>query len=117
MGCADERGCLALQHSDAKRLDPVRDDALRSGADHTTRAHPVFRLFIGGSRDWVINLGFENSLGFAAFLRSASRPFVFASGYGEQEVLGESRVSELMVAKPYDLESLSDAITRTLARS
>jgi CheY-like chemotaxis protein len=64
-----------------------------------------------------INLGFENSLGFAAFLRSANTPFVFASGYGEQEVLGESRVAELTVAKPYDLESLCNAIVLTLARS
>jgi light-regulated signal transduction histidine kinase (bacteriophytochrome)/CheY-like chemotaxis protein len=64
-----------------------------------------------------INLGFENSLGFAAFLRSANTPFVFASGYGERELLGESRVSELTVSKPYDLESLSNAVALTLARS
>jgi light-regulated signal transduction histidine kinase (bacteriophytochrome)/CheY-like chemotaxis protein len=64
-----------------------------------------------------VNLGFENSLGFAAFLRSANTPFVFASGYGEQEVLGESSVPELTVAKPYDRESLCNAIVLTLPRS
>jgi CheY-like chemotaxis protein len=64
-----------------------------------------------------INLGFENSLEFAAFLRGANTPFVFASGYGEQEVSGESRVPELTVAKPYDLESLCNAIVLTLGRS
>jgi CheY-like chemotaxis protein len=65
-----------------------------------------------------VNLGFENSLSFAAYLRSANTPFVFASGYGEQEVPGESRVvPELTVAKPYDLESLRSAIALTLSRS
>jgi CheY-like chemotaxis protein len=64
-----------------------------------------------------VNLGFENSLSFAAYLRSANTPFVFASGYGEQEVLGESRVSELTVSKPYNLESLRGAIALTLSRS
>ena len=64
-----------------------------------------------------INLGFGNSLGFAAFLRTANTPFVFASGYGEREALGDSRVPELTVAKPYDRESLCSAIVRTLARS
>jgi CheY-like chemotaxis protein len=64
-----------------------------------------------------VNLGFENSLSFAARLRSANTPFVFASGYSEQEVPGESRVSELTVSKPYNLESLRGAIALTLSRS
>jgi CheY-like chemotaxis protein len=64
-----------------------------------------------------VNLGFENSLSFAAYLRSANTPFVFASGYGGQEVPGESRVSELTVSKPYNLESLRGAIALTLSRS
>jgi light-regulated signal transduction histidine kinase (bacteriophytochrome) len=64
-----------------------------------------------------INLGAGNSLGFAAFLRTANTPFVFASGYGERGVLGESRVSELTIAKPYDRESLRNAIVLTRARS
>jgi two-component sensor histidine kinase len=63
-----------------------------------------------------INLGFENSLGFADRLRSAKVPFVFASGYGDHPVAGESRTSELIVAKPYDRESLSSAIVLTLRR-
>jgi DNA-binding LytR/AlgR family response regulator len=64
-----------------------------------------------------VNLGFENSLEFAAFLRSASIPLVFTSGYGEQDASGDSRASELTVAKPYDPESLCSAIARTQARS
>jgi two-component sensor histidine kinase len=63
-----------------------------------------------------INLGFENSLGFADRLRSAKVPFVFASGYGDHSAAGDSRISELIVAKPYDRESLSSAIALTLRR-
>jgi CheY-like chemotaxis protein len=62
-----------------------------------------------------INLGFENSLEFAAFLRGANTPFVFASGYGEQEA-GVSRVSELTVARPHVLDSLCNAIVQSLVR-
>jgi hypothetical protein len=62
-------------------------------------------------------LDFENSLGFAAYLRSANTPFIFASGYSDQAILGESRVSEPILSKPYDLESLSSAIMLTLSRS
>jgi len=63
-----------------------------------------------------INLGFENSLDFAHRLRRAKVPFVFASGYGEQSISGESRISEMIVAKPYDRESLSSAVALTLCR-
>ena len=64
-----------------------------------------------------INLGFENSLSFADRLRRAKIPFLFASGYGDQNISGESRISELIVSKPYDIESLSSAITLALRRS
>jgi light-regulated signal transduction histidine kinase (bacteriophytochrome)/CheY-like chemotaxis protein len=63
-----------------------------------------------------INLGFENSLGFAASLRAEKTPFLFASGYGEQKKVGESLLAELTVAKPYDREALQSAIALTLAR-
>jgi light-regulated signal transduction histidine kinase (bacteriophytochrome) len=63
-----------------------------------------------------INLGFENSLKFADRLRSAKVPFVFASGYGDNQIAGESRISELIVAKPYDRDSFSSAIAITLLR-
>jgi two-component SAPR family response regulator len=63
-----------------------------------------------------IQLGFENSLNFAERLRRAKVPFVFASGYGDQSISGESRISELIVSKPYDRESLSSAIALTLCR-
>jgi light-regulated signal transduction histidine kinase (bacteriophytochrome) len=64
-----------------------------------------------------INLGFENSLGFAASLRQSKTPFLFASGYGEQRKSGESALSELTVSKPYDRDSLQNAIALTLARA
>jgi light-regulated signal transduction histidine kinase (bacteriophytochrome)/CheY-like chemotaxis protein len=63
-----------------------------------------------------INLGFENSLGFAASLRATKTPFLFASGYGEQKKVGESILAELTVSKPYDREALQSAIALTLAR-
>jgi light-regulated signal transduction histidine kinase (bacteriophytochrome)/CheY-like chemotaxis protein len=64
-----------------------------------------------------INLGFENSLGFAASLRATNTPFVFASGYGEKRKAGESLLAELTVLKPYDRDSLQSAIALTLARA
>ena len=63
-----------------------------------------------------INLGFENSLGFAASLRATGTPFVFASGYGDQKKPGESLLAEFTVSKPYDREGLQSAISLTLAR-
>ncbi|HMH30673.1 MAG TPA: HWE histidine kinase domain-containing protein [Steroidobacteraceae bacterium] len=63
-----------------------------------------------------INLGFENSLGFAAALRASKTPFLFASGYGEQRKPGDSLLAELTVSKPYDREALQSAIALTLAR-
>jgi light-regulated signal transduction histidine kinase (bacteriophytochrome)/CheY-like chemotaxis protein len=63
-----------------------------------------------------INLGFENSLGFAASLRASKTPFLFASGYGEQRKPGDSLLTELTVSKPYDREALQSAIALTLAR-
>jgi light-regulated signal transduction histidine kinase (bacteriophytochrome)/CheY-like chemotaxis protein len=64
-----------------------------------------------------INLGFENSLGFAASLRSSKTPFLFASGYGEQKRVGDSLLAELTVSKPYDRDALQSAIALTLARA
>jgi light-regulated signal transduction histidine kinase (bacteriophytochrome) len=63
-----------------------------------------------------INLGFESSLIFAEQLRREKVPFLFASGYGEHEMGGESKISEFVVSKPYDRESLASAISLTLLR-
>ena len=63
-----------------------------------------------------INLGFESSLLFADQLRTDGVPFVFASGYGEHQMGGESKISELILSKPYDRESLGSAISLTLRR-
>jgi hypothetical protein len=64
----------------------------------------------------VLYWGFEKSFAFAARLRNANIPFIFASGYGEPKISGESRISELVVSKPYDIESLGTAIGLTVAR-
>jgi light-regulated signal transduction histidine kinase (bacteriophytochrome) len=64
-----------------------------------------------------VNLGFENSLDFAASLRAAKTPFLFASGYGEQSKPGEAPLAELTVSKPYDRDALQIAIATTLARA
>jgi len=64
-----------------------------------------------------INLGVENSLGFAASLRASKTPFLFASGYGEQTKMGDSMPAELTVSKPYDRDALHHAIALTLART
>jgi light-regulated signal transduction histidine kinase (bacteriophytochrome) len=63
-----------------------------------------------------INLGFENSFGFAASLRASNTPFLFASGYGEQRKVGQTLLTELTVSKPYDRDALQNAIALTLAR-
>jgi light-regulated signal transduction histidine kinase (bacteriophytochrome)/CheY-like chemotaxis protein len=62
-----------------------------------------------------INLGFESSFGFAAVLRCAGIPFIFASGYGEHRRAEDLQVIELTVSKPYDRDYLSVAIANTLA--
>jgi light-regulated signal transduction histidine kinase (bacteriophytochrome) len=64
-----------------------------------------------------VNLGFENSLEFAASLRESRTPFLFASGYGDQRRPGESLLTELTVSKPYDRDALQSAIAITLARA
>jgi CheY-like chemotaxis protein len=99
------------------------EDLLRSlGAVSVTAVSSISgatSLFDANPFDFAvldINLGFENSLSFADRLRRAKVPFVFASGYGDQSVSGESRISELIVSKPYDKESLSAAIALTLYR-
>jgi light-regulated signal transduction histidine kinase (bacteriophytochrome) len=63
-----------------------------------------------------INLGFETSLSFADRLRKSHVPFVFASGYGDQNIAGEPRIAELIVSKPYDIESLNSAVSRAMLR-
>jgi light-regulated signal transduction histidine kinase (bacteriophytochrome) len=61
-----------------------------------------------------INLGLETSFAFAAQLRSMGIPFVFTSGYGEGRTPTESPLTESVVAKPYDRDSLGQAIVATL---
>jgi light-regulated signal transduction histidine kinase (bacteriophytochrome) len=136
---ADERPVASVQHAEAKskpladlRVLLLEDNLIVAleaenllhelGAASVTAVSSIsgaINLCNSKSFDFAvldINLGFENSLSFAGRLRESKIPFVFASGYGEQRSSGESRISELTVSKPYDLESLSAAIGLTLGR-
>jgi light-regulated signal transduction histidine kinase (bacteriophytochrome) len=99
------------------------EDLLRTlGAGSVTAVSSILGaagLIVANRFDFAvldINLGAENSLGVADQLRRANVPFVFASGYGDLAISGQSRVSELIVSKPYDLESLNAAVALALAR-
>ncbi len=51
---------------------------------------------------------------FAEQLRREKVTFVFAYGYGQDQMGDEPKPSALIVSKPYDRESLSAAIAATL---
>jgi CheY-like chemotaxis protein len=59
-----------------------------------------------------INLNGVDSLPVAARLREAGRPFVFTTGYGAAGCGGYEDVP--LVAKPYQLRDLEEAISRAL---
>jgi hypothetical protein len=60
--------------------------------------------------------GAETSFDFAAQLKRAQVPFIFASGYGENANVGHLNESVRAVSKPDDLDDLASAVTRTLER-
>jgi DNA-binding response OmpR family regulator len=62
-----------------------------------------------------VNLGRETSFEIAHALRRRKIPFVFATGYDEDEVLPESLAGTPLVAKPYDVEGLSAALRVVLS--
>ncbi|MGA1798980.1 HWE histidine kinase domain-containing protein [Sphingomonas sp. 4RDLI-65] len=61
-----------------------------------------------------INLGEETSVGLAMRLRSASIPFFFASGYGDDSGLNAELAGSVIVRKPYGLQDLHDAVVTVL---
>ena len=61
-----------------------------------------------------VNLSGETSLATADALSAAGVPFVFATGYGENAVVPDRFATTVVVAKPYDLQTLQRALTRVM---
>jgi light-regulated signal transduction histidine kinase (bacteriophytochrome)/CheY-like chemotaxis protein len=59
-----------------------------------------------------VHLGQGTSIGFAEQLVSARVPFIFASGYGENVLLGERHRTSVTVMKPFNRGTLRRAILR-----
>jgi hypothetical protein len=68
----------------------------------TFAANEVFRNTHVDFAVLNINSGFESSFGFAAVLRAARVPFIFAASYGKQRSAQDQHIGELTVSKPYD---------------
>lgn len=62
-----------------------------------------------------VNLDGDRSYPVAEILRRRGIPFIFATGYGVDGVIGEFR-NERVLQKPYDPEELKQAIDEALAR-
>ena len=62
-----------------------------------------------------LNLGTETSLVVADRLAEQNIPFVFASGYGDSQILAAPHGERVMVTKPYDNSSLAKALNKALA--
>lgn len=63
-----------------------------------------------------INLGHETSIPVALELYKRNVPFVFATGYDDKTQLPEELVDVPVVRKPYNSETLLDALSRLLVR-
>jgi two-component SAPR family response regulator len=63
-----------------------------------------------------VNLGSETSIPIAEELARREIPFVFATGYGEKGMVPASFANIPIVRKPYDAESLAEAIIQVVAR-
>ncbi|WP_374940413.1 response regulator [Mesorhizobium sp. INR15] len=61
-------------------------------------------------------LGGVSTLDFAAGLRNAGLPFVFASGYSDAEEIKASFPGIRLVAKPYSGEDLVEAVASACGR-
>jgi light-regulated signal transduction histidine kinase (bacteriophytochrome) len=59
------------------------------------------------------NLGAETSLPVAQLLSQLGIPFIFATGYGEHIDLPEEHRNRAIVKKPYNLQSIRDALAGT----
>ncbi|KUM25360.1 histidine kinase [Mesorhizobium loti] len=62
-------------------------------------------------------LGGVSTLDFAARLRNAGVPFVFASGYSDVEEIERSFPEIRLVAKPYSGDDLIEALARACGRA
>lgn len=63
-----------------------------------------------------VNLGNETSLAVADWLKKNGVPYLFATGYGDQAVLGSAHENVPRISKPYDQHSIRAAILDALAR-
>ncbi|MDQ0318861.1 light-regulated signal transduction histidine kinase (bacteriophytochrome)/CheY-like chemotaxis protein [Pararhizobium capsulatum DSM 1112] len=62
-----------------------------------------------------INLGKDTSIPVAEELTRRGIPFVFATGYGESSIIPESLNSAPVVRKPYEIETVLDALSTAIA--
>ncbi|MDX8499563.1 response regulator [Mesorhizobium sp. VK4C] len=62
-------------------------------------------------------LGGVSTLDFAAHLRNAGIPFVFASGHSDSEEIGGSFPEIRLVAKPYSGDDLIEAVALACGRA
>ncbi len=62
-----------------------------------------------------VNLGSETSIPVAEELARRKIPFVFATGYGEKGMVPASLAGVPVVRKPYDADSLAEAIIQVMA--
>lgn len=98
---------IALDAEDiANRLGArsVTTAATVQGALDSIEAHPPTVAVLD------INLGDRNSYPIADRLAELKRPFLFATGYGEQANLPQNHRGRLVVQKPYTLENLARAL-------
>ncbi|MGO4387984.1 HWE histidine kinase domain-containing protein [Microvirga sp. 2YAF29] len=64
-----------------------------------------------------VNLGSETSIPVAEELARRNIPFVFATGYGEKGMVPASLANVPVVRKPYDADSLAEAVIQVIATS
>jgi light-regulated signal transduction histidine kinase (bacteriophytochrome)/CheY-like chemotaxis protein len=64
-----------------------------------------------------VNLGTETSIPVAEELVKRKIPFVFATGYGEKGIVPASLANVPVVRKPYDADSLAEAIIQVVTKS
>lgn len=92
-----------------------------NGADHVTIIRSLDEIDHQATHEFDaavvdVMLGGASTLEFAAQLRDAKRPFVFASGYTDNEELARSFPDVALISKPYSESDLIDAIASARAR-
>lgn len=81
---------------------------VQSALDHIAAERPDFAVL-------DVNLGNETSFAVANELTRLGVPFVFASGYGDQQSLGEEAGGAEVITKPYDRDTLRHAIRSAMS--